>query len=79
MLLKQNIFLWLGGNHCRKRRKSWIPAFSTNGTKMIISFYNRMDIIAGKGENAGNQHFLLFPTIFSIGFFFESLKPVTVW
>ena len=29
----------------------------------------RVENIVGKGENAGNQHFLLFRTMFSKGFF----------
>ena len=36
-----------------------IPTFNTPGKKK--TFEN----IVGKGENAGNQHFLLFPTMFS--------------
>ena len=29
--------------------------------KMIISLFDRVANAVGKGENAGNQHFLLFP------------------
>ena len=55
-----------GRKHCGKRRKCWLPAFSQN--------------IVGKGENAGYQHFLLFPQGFSKGFcFIPSLKVVIVW
>ena len=32
-----------------------------NVAKMIISVFDRMKNIMGKGENAGYQHFLLFP------------------
>ena len=32
--------------------------------------------IAGKGENAGYQHFLIFPTMFYKGFF---VRVVKVW
>ena len=32
-----------------------------NIAKMIISIFDRYENIVGKGENAGNQHFLLFP------------------
>ena len=35
--------------------------------------------IAGKGENAGYQHFLHFLTIFSKGFYFWILNVGTVW
>ena len=31
---------------------------------MIISVINRVENIVGKGENAGYQHFLLFPQCF---------------
>ena len=37
-----------------------------------------MENIVGKGENAGNQHFLLFPTMFSKGLFSWSEKLSTV-
>ena len=33
--------------------------------KMKISFFDRVENTVGKGENAGNQHFLLFPQCFS--------------
>ena len=35
--------------------------------------------IAGKGENAGYQHFLLFPQCFQKASFSGSLKVVMVW
>ena len=35
--------------------------------------------IAGKGENAGYQHFLLFPQCFQKASFSGSLKVVIVW
>ena len=31
---------------------------------MTISVFDRVENIVGKGENAGNQHFLLFPQCF---------------
>ena len=36
-----------------------------NVDKMKISLLDRVQNTEGKGENAGNQHFLLFPTMFS--------------
>ena len=33
----------------------------------------------GKGENAGNQHFLLFPQCFQKVSYTDSLKVVNVW
>ena len=44
-----------------------------NIVKMMISLYNRVENTVGKGENAGNQHFLLFP-VFSKAFFFRVIK-----
>ena len=35
--------------------------------------------IVGKGENAGYQHFLLFPQCFQKASFSRSLKVVLVW
>ena len=32
-----------------------------NVAKMMIYVIDRAENIVGKGENAGNQHFLLFP------------------
>ena len=32
--------------------------------KIMISVYDRVENIVGKGENAGDQHFLLFPQCF---------------
>ena len=32
-----------------------------NVAQIIISVFDRVENIVGKGENAGNQHFLLFP------------------
>ena len=37
--------------------------------QMMISVFHRVENIVGKGENAGNQHFLLFQSMFSKGFF----------
>ena len=45
-----------------------------NVSKMMRSVSNREENIVGKGENAGNQHFLLFPTMFSNAFFYREVK-----
>ena len=37
--------------------------------KMVVSVFDREENIVGKGENAGHQNFLLFPTMFPKGFF----------
>ena len=41
---------------------------------MLISFFDRVENIVGKGENAGDQHFLLFPQCFQKASFSRSLK-----
>ena len=50
-----------------------------NFDKMTISLLDRVENTEGKGENAGYQHFLLFPRCFhkpsSVGY----LKVVIVW
>ena len=46
---------------------------------MIISVFDRVENIVGKGENAGNQHLLLFPQCFQKASFPDSSKGVIVW
>ena len=46
---------------------------------MIISVFDRVENIAGKGENAGYQHFLLFPQCFKKDSFPDASKCVIVW
>ena len=46
---------------------------------MIISVFDRVEIIVGKGENAGNPHFLLFPKYFEKVSFPDTSKGVIVW
>ena len=50
-----------------------------NVAKRMISVYDRVENIVGKGENAGYQHFLLFPQCFQKVSFSVSLKVGTVW
>ena len=50
-----------------------------NVAKIMISLYDRVENIVGKGENAGNQHFLLFPQCFQKASFPEASKGVIVW
>ena len=45
-----------------------------NVAKMTISVINRVEDTLGKGENAGFQHFLLFPECFPKAFFFMVVK-----
>ena len=42
--------------------------------KMIIFVFDRVENTVGKGENAGYQHFLLFPQCFQKAFNSGSLK-----
>ena len=43
----------------------------TKKSKFVVA---RVENIVEKGENAGNQHFLLFPQMFSKDFFFNVVK-----
>ena len=46
---------------------------------MIISVFDRVVNIVGKGENAGYQHFLLLPQCFEKASFPDMSKGVIVW
>ena len=46
---------------------------------MIISVFDRVENIVGKGENAGYQHFLLFPQCFENVCLPDTSKGVIVW
>ena len=46
---------------------------------MIISVFDRVENNVGKGENAGYQHFLLFPQCFQKVSFPETSEGVIVW
>ena len=46
---------------------------------MMISVFDREEIIVGKGENAGYQHFLLFSQCFQKASNTGSLKVGIVW
>ena len=46
---------------------------------MIISVFDRVETIVGKGENAGYQHFLLFPQCFEKASFQDTSKGANVW
>ena len=50
-----------------------------NFVKMTISLSDRVENTVGKGENAGYQHFLLFPQCFTKPSSLESLKVGIVW
>ena len=50
-----------------------------NETQKLIFVLERVENIVGKGENAGNQHFLLFPQCFQKPSFSGSLKVGIVW
>ena len=56
---------------------SKLKAFTDNKinvTENLKSVLERVENIVGKGENAGYQHFLLFPTVFSKAFFLRIVK-----
>ena len=41
----------------------------TNVAEKLTFVFGRVENIVGKGENAGHQHFLLFPQCFQVFFF----------
>ena len=47
--------------------------------KKLVFVLGRLENIVGKGENAGYQHFLLFPQCFQKASFSRSLKVEIVW
>ena len=59
-----------------------LKAFADNKINVahfMIFAYEGVENIVGKGENAGVQHFLLFPQCFQKASFLGSLKVGTVW
>ena len=46
---------------------------------MMISVFDRVENIVGKGEDAGYQHLLLFPECFQKASFLGSFKVEIVW
>ena len=50
-----------------------------NVAQMMIFLFDRVENTGGKGENAGNQHFLLFPQCFPKPSSLGSLKVGIVW
>ena len=50
-----------------------------NVTEKLKSVLGRVENIVGKGENAGDQHFLLFPQCFQKTFPSGSFKVGIVW
>ena len=62
--------------------KSNVKAFAddiSNVVQIIICVTDWVENIVGKGENAGYQHFLLFPQCFQKAYLPGSLKVVFVW
>ena len=50
-----------------------------NMTENLNYFFGRLENIVGKGENAGYQHFLLFPQCFQMDSFSGLLNVEIVW
>ena len=46
---------------------------------MTISVFDRVENIVGKGENAGHQHFLLFPQSVEKASFPDTSKGIILW
>ena len=52
---------------------SKLSAFADENLDEAKVVLDRLENILGKGENAGNQHFLLFPQCFEKGFFLRAV------
>ena len=52
---------------------------SLNVVQIMEFAFDRVENIVGKGENAGHQHFLLFPQCFEKDFVLGWLKVGNVW
>ena len=50
-----------------------------NVAQMLLSVFDKIENVVGEGENAGCQHFLLFPQGFQKASFLESLRVWIVW
>ena len=67
-------------NKCITRKKFNAFADNTwNVSKMIISVFDAEENLVGNWQNAYYQHFLLFPTLFSEGFFFRGHLKSTLY
>ena len=74
-LYLSNVFNSLPNDKILARSK--LKAFADDKTEFskIMNFvFDRVENIVGKGENAGNQHFLLFPQCFQKAFYSGSFK-----
>ena len=61
---------------------SKLKVFADNNlhrVQLMEFLFNRIENIMGKGENAGNQHFLLFPICFQNASSLRLLKVGIVW
>ena len=61
------------------RLKAFACDKKKNAALMTIFVFEWVENILGKGENAGYQHFLLFPQCFQKGCSSGSLKVGNVW
>ena len=60
----------------------WLKAFAydeSNIAKMMITLFDSVENTVGKGENAGYQHFLLFPQCFPMSCLLGLLEFGIVW
>ena len=60
-------------------KKTAFVEYKLNLARMMISILDRVENTVGKGENAGNQHFLPFLQCFSKPSSLGSLKVWILW
>ena len=80
LVLKKNLFNSLPNDKILDQ--SELKAFADdkiNVNKNLKFVFGQVENIVGKGENAGYQHFLLFPQCFQKASFSGSLKVGIVW
>ena len=78
-------FIWQSVNSLPNHKisdLSKLKAFAddnVNATEKFKFDFGMVENIVGKGKNAGNRHFLLFPQTFQMFSFLEVLKVAIVW
>ena len=71
--LYKTTILWTGPN------SKQLQTTKIHVAKIMIFVFDRVENTVGKGENAGNQHFLLLQQSFQKASFSGSLKVGIVW
>ena len=84
ILIRYIAFIFQRFNSLPNKFLDWskLKAFADkkiNASEKLKIAFGRVENVAGKGENAGYQHFLLFPQCFQKASYTGSLKVMIVW